>query len=60
MKPPSPAQHPNAYAGISVGSVTSLLVFEAKSRLGVDLTVEEAGMIVSGIIGLYLFFGKKV
>lgn len=57
MKPPSPREHPNAFAGLSVGSVTSLLVYEAKTRLGVDLTVEEAGIIVSTIIGAYLFFG---
>lgn len=59
MKPPSPTQHPNAYAGISVGSVTSLLMYELKYRLGIDLTIEEAGMIVSGTIAVFLYFGKR-
>jgi hypothetical protein len=60
MPIPSPREHPNAYAGITVGSITSLLVSEAKVRLGVDLTIEEAGMIVSAIIATYLYLGKKV
>ena len=60
MAIPSPREHPNAYAGLTAGSITSLLVAEAKVRLGVDLTIEEAGMIVSIIIALYLFLGKKV
>jgi hypothetical protein len=57
---PSPKTHPNAYAGITVGSIASLLVSEAKVRLNVDLTIEEAGMIVSATVALFLFLGKKV
>jgi hypothetical protein len=57
--PPSPTAHPNAYQGLSVGSVASLLVYEAKTRLGVDLTVEEAGFLVTGLVALVLFLGRK-
>ncbi len=60
LKVPSPVQHPNAFAGISVGSIASLLVYEAKVRLGLDLTIEEAGMLVSAVITAWLFLGKKV
>jgi hypothetical protein len=57
--PPSPTTHPNAYVGLSAGSVASLLVFEAKTRLGVDLTYEEAGFLVTGVVSLALFLGRK-
>ncbi len=57
---PSPAEHPNAYAAFSVGSVASLLVYECKTRLGFDLTIQEALFIVSAVTALALFVGKKV
>lgn len=59
LSPPSPADHPNAFAGFSAASVASLLVYEAKTRLGVDLTNQEALFIVSAFAGLVLLFGRK-
>ena len=56
---PSPVEHPNAYAAFSVGSVASLLVYECKTRLGLDLTNQEALFIVTGLASLALFLGKR-
>ena len=60
IAPPSPVQHPNAYAGFSVSMVAGLLVYELHNRLGVDITDQESLAIVSGLVALALFFGKKV
>ena len=57
---PSPKRHPNAYAVGTLGGLAAFLVTEAKLRLGVDLTMEEAGYIVAGVSALVVFFGKKV
>ena len=55
----SPTTHPNSYAALSTGSVALFIVHEAKSRLGVDLTLEEAGYIVLGVTTVVLFLGKR-
>lgn len=57
--PPSPVQHPNAYAGLSTTMVAGLLVYELKTRLGVDITDQEALAIVAGFVSLVLFLGRK-
>jgi hypothetical protein len=56
----SPVDHPNAFATVSSGSVALFLVHEAKTRLGVDLTMEEAGYIVIGVSTTVLFFGRRL
>jgi hypothetical protein len=60
----SPTTNPNSYAILGSGSVALFIVHEAKSRLGVDLTLEEAGYIVIGATTVVTFFahllgGKK-
>lgn len=55
----SPTTHPNTYAALSTGSVALFIVHEAKSRLGVDLTLEEAGYIVIGVTTTALFLAKR-
>lgn len=55
----SPTTHPNAYAAVGSGSIALFIVHEAKSRLGVDLTLEEAGYIVIGASSAALFFAKR-
>lgn len=57
---PTPSDHPAAFTGLSVGAVAALLVTECKTRLGVDLTIEEAGMIVAITIAAYHFARGRV
>lgn len=57
---PSPQDHPAAYGALSVGSVAALLVTECKLRLGINLTLEEAGMIVTGVIAIFHFARGRV
>lgn len=55
----SPTSHPNSYAALSTGSVALFLVHEAKTRLGFDLSLEEAGYIVIGVSTAALFLAKR-
>lgn len=55
----SPKKHPNSYVGLSSAAISTFLVAECKRRLNVDITSEEAGMIVSAVVAAALFFGKK-
>jgi hypothetical protein len=57
---PSPVVHPNAYAAFSSGMATALLIYEAHTRLGLDLTELEAGFIVGVVSSLVLFLRKRV
>lgn len=57
---PSPKEHPNAYAGFSSAMASALLVYEAQTRLGINLTELEAGAIVAIVTSAVLFFGKRV
>ena len=59
IAPPSPVDHPNAYAGFSVAGVAGLLVYEAKTRLNMDVTTQEALFIVSAVVWLTLYLGGK-
>jgi hypothetical protein len=58
--PPSPVDHPAAYGTLSTATIAGFLVAEANSRLGFDLNIYEATMIV-GVVGWTYFaaFGKK-
>lgn len=56
----SPKNQANAYAALSSGAVAAFLVREAKFRLGIDLTLDEAGYIVAGCIAAFLFAGRKL
>jgi hypothetical protein len=60
MTPPSPRKHANAFAGFSSASLTTFLLVEAQTRLGLELTLSEAGFIVACATGLFLFLGKRV
>ena len=55
----SPTAHPNTYAAATTGSIALFIVHEAKSRLGVDITLEEAGYIVIGMTASALFLAKR-
>jgi hypothetical protein len=55
---PSPKDHPNAYAVGTLGGLSAFLVTEAKTRLNIDLTMEEAAYIVAGVSALVVFFGR--
>lgn len=55
-----PKTHANAYAALSSGAVAAFLVREAKLRLGIDLTLEEASYIVLGSVAAFLFAGRKL
>ncbi len=55
----SPVDHPNGFAALSVGSVTSLIVVELHNRFGIDVSVEEATVAVAAFISLALFIGRK-
>ena len=57
---PSPVEHPNTYAGFSSAMLTALIVYEANTRLGIELTELEAGGIVAIVTSLVLYFGKRV
>ena len=54
----SPKDHPNAYATASVGGLTAFIVTEAKIRLGLDLTVDEAAWIVVGTTTAFHFAAR--
>lgn len=56
---PSPKDHPNAYAGFSTAAAAAFLVTELHDRLGVDITLDEAGYIVAGVAALVLFLGRR-
>jgi hypothetical protein len=56
---PSPASHPNTYVGFSTGTAAALLIYEAHTRFGVDLTELEAGALVSAVVSLALLVGKR-
>jgi len=56
----NPKDHPNAFVGLSSGTVAAFLVAEAKRRLGWDLSLDEASMIVAGVISAALFAGRKL
>jgi hypothetical protein len=59
-KPPSPVDHPAAYGTLSTASIAGFLVWEANNRLGFNLDIIEATMLV-GVVGWAYFaaFGKK-
>ena len=57
--PPSPVSQPNAFAGLSSGTVAALIVYELDERLGVTISVFEAGFIVAFVTTIYLALGKK-
>lgn len=56
---PSPKDHPNAYAGFSTAALAAFLVTEAHDRLGVDITLDEAGYIVAAVAAITLFLGRR-
>ncbi len=58
LSPPSPVEHPNAFFGISTASLTTLLIYECNTRLGMDITELEAGTIITVVTGLLLYLGK--
>jgi hypothetical protein len=56
----SPTAHPNAYAGVLTGTVTAMLLYEAKKRLGLELDGIEQSYISVGVAALALYLaGKK-
>lgn len=59
LTPPSPVSHPNAFAGISSATVTTLIVYECNTRLGFDISELEAGFIVALVTAGFLFLGKR-
>jgi hypothetical protein len=56
----SPKTHPNGFAALSASSVAALLVTEAHNRLGVDISVEEAMIIVAAVTSAVLFAGRRL
>lgn len=58
-KPPSPKDHPATAATLSVGGIASMIVIEMKQRLNIDITLDEALLIVLGVTSLYHFLGGK-
>lgn len=56
---PNPAEHPNSYVGFSTAMAASLLIYEAHTRLGVDLTQLEAASIVGAVVSAALLIGKR-
>ncbi len=56
----SPRKHPNAFAGFSSASLTTFLIVEMQTRLGIELTLSEAGFVVACITTVVLFFGKRI
>ena len=56
---PSPRDHPNAFAGFSTAAVAAFAVTELHDRLGVDITLDEAGFVVAGVVALALFLGRR-
>lgn len=55
---PDPKKNANGYVAFSSATLAAFLVAEAKRRLGIDITVDEAGYIVAGVLAI-VFFGKK-
>jgi hypothetical protein len=58
---PTAVDHPQAATVLSTSTVAGLLVYECKTRLGVDLNILEASFIVAVFSTLYflLLGGKK-
>ena len=59
LTPPSPVEHPNAYAGFTTVGAAGLLVYELHTRLNVDITQTEALFIIGAATWLVLFLGRK-
>lgn len=55
----NPKDHPNAFVSLSSGSVASFIVYEANKR-GLNIDVQEAGMIVGAVVTIFLFAGRKL
>jgi hypothetical protein len=60
LKPPSPRDHPATAATLSVGGIASMLCIEMKQRFNIDITLDEALLIVLGVVSVYHFLGGKV
>lgn len=56
----SPKTHPNAFAALSASSVAALLVTELHNRLGVDISIEEASIVVAVVTTVVLFAGRRL
>lgn len=57
---PDPKESPNGYVALSWASVAALLVVELHNRLGIDISIEEASVVVGLAAPIILFLKKKV
>ena len=57
--PPSPKDHPNAFAALAAGYIATIIVYGAK-KAGVDITPAEASSGAVALISLALFAAGKV
>jgi hypothetical protein len=59
LAPPSPKDHPNAYAVVSSASVSGILLYEANERLSIGLAPIEAAFIVGLIATAWTALGNR-
>jgi uncharacterized membrane protein len=60
MRVPNPRTDPATAGTLSVGGIASLIVIELKQRFGIDVTLDEALLVVTAAIALYHVLGGPV